>query len=176
MIACLCGKLNVGVGMAQRKPILVVLGQKGTGKSYLINKIFKTKLRVDDSSTHVTKEQLFEEKEHKYFGGYVDTVGLDADGNNFLLLNKLLYDRPLVVLYLNNDLRIDTSKEAIEQRLGIAPSDIWVFNSKHFEKIPIGFPEDMQYEDIFLQMEQLLSKVFLLVFCSFDERRLREDE
>lgn len=144
------------------KPLLVVLGPKGTGKSYLINKIFGTRLVATNAPVHVTQKQVCQEvKDHEQFGGFVDTVGLDADKDNVLSVSEL-YDKPLVILYLNNDLRIQTSLETIIERFGIDWDKVWIFNSYSFKSIPDGYEPSMQFEDIFLQLRNLPQKTTIL--------------
>ena len=58
-------------------------------------------------------------------------MGMDAKSSNFLSL-KAIYDKPVVFLFLNNDLRVRTSLTNISERTGVSDDKIWVFNSYDF--------------------------------------------
>ena len=90
------------------KPILVIMGQKGTGKNWLANKLFSLTppFKNSESTTHVTLEQTFREAPgDEYFAGVIDMRGLDSETNNFLAMHDL-YDKPLGL-----SSRLLTSKE-----------------------------------------------------------------
>jgi len=93
------------------KPTLVILGQKGAGKSSLANRLFKftAPIEANDSPSHVTlKQKLKATPEDKHFAGAVDMRGLDSNTNNFPNMHDL-YGKPLVFLFLTCDPRVQDS-------------------------------------------------------------------
>jgi len=141
------------------KPILVIMGQKGTGKSWLANKLFSLTppFKNSESTTHVTLEQTFREAPgDEYFAGVVDMRGLDSETNNFLAMHDL-YDKPLVFILLNCDPRVKTTVDNITHRLEIKSTDIWVFNAHYCNIQPTMIPNIAwhQYHEIFEMKSQL---------------------
>ena len=95
-------------------------------------------------------------------------MGLDAEASNFLSMLDL-YDKPLVFLYLNNDLRVQTSLNTICRKLGVEEKSVCLFNAKSFA----GVPEDRevdQYEDIFIKMAALPAKVLFIPWSKLHSR------
>lgn len=105
--------------------VFVVCGPAGTGKSYLANMLFGSAFAANASSRHVTTAQA----EYEMANGdiVVDTVGFDDNATNFPNLAKF-ENRKMVVIYLNNSVRVDPPLEKVAAALRVAPCNINVYN------------------------------------------------
>lgn len=122
----------------EEKPILVVIGQKGVGKSHFLAQTFKRDVISNHHTIHVTKKQekvwpAEKDAANIPFQYGIDTVGFDiSSGSSNFFDSKDLSGKPVVLLFLNNDLRIKTSKEQITARLDIPEEKIAVVKAHYF--------------------------------------------
>jgi len=154
---------RLATGAEDARPILVIMGRHGTGKSRLANELFSLAppFAHSDSPTHVTSKQTFRETPgDEYFAGVVDTRGLDSDPNNFPTMHEL-YGKPVVFVLLNNEYRVKDTIDIMTHRLDISYDNIWVFNA-HFcsikPKKTIPNIAWYHYDEIFQKKSQLSSK------------------
>lgn len=119
----------------EEKPVLVLMGDKGIGKSHLANELFGLDLPSSKAPRHVTQDQEMRmTPEDEHFSGVVDTKELDRERKNFLSMNDLCGKR-LVLLFLNSDFRVEDSLTDIASNLGVKRTDIWVFNAFYFKLV-----------------------------------------
>lgn len=136
--------------------VFCVVGSKGSGKSYLCNKLWKTNFEQNAHAQHVTLQQQEQLRDGLTI---VDTVGMDANKNNFLDLHQHKQKR-VCLIFLNNDLRVRTSLELIASQLEVASHHINVYNTYSFKQQPEDMPV-AQYEDIFIDFANGQFKTFV---------------
>lgn len=113
--------------------VLAVIGSQGVGKSYLLNQLFDLNFTYKKSPKRVTTSQ--NEKTTINGTTVIDTVGWDGKKNNFLNLNKH-QGKKICLVFLNNDLRIETSLNKIANKFGIKPDQINSYNCYSHKEQP----------------------------------------
>ncbi len=115
---------------AQALPVYIVVGPKGTGKSYLCGLLAEDRdaFPSGDADTHVTTAQRMA---HCRRGIVVDTTGLDLEGSNRPNFNVCRGHRTYVILLVNDD-RIKKSVTQLLSSCGLeriaTPAQVNVFN------------------------------------------------
>jgi hypothetical protein len=104
------------------------------GKSYLLNKLFNCEFESNASAERVTTKQAKEivyDKFQRRKITVIDSVGYDGDPRNLLDLDE--YEgKSICLLYLNADLRFESSLQKISEKYRIDVADINVYNSIMF--------------------------------------------
>jgi GTPase SAR1 family protein len=130
--------------------VFVVLGNKGTGKSTLLNTCFKVDFPTGDSKTHVTVCQREERTSLESLDIIlIDSPGFDTSENNRTSLKK--YDgKRVCLIFINNDLRSDVSLTDISKSYDTKIENVNTYNSFLMSKKAhdmTGFPPVKQFEE-----------------------------
>ena len=121
---------------AQALPVYIVVGPKGTGKSYLCGLLAGNPgaFPRGDAGTHVTTAQRMANCDR---GIVVDTTGLDLEGSNRPNFNVCRGHRTYVILLVNDE-RITTAVTQLLRSCGLAriatPAQVNVFNGYRWDR------------------------------------------
>jgi hypothetical protein len=132
-VRCIVG--SEAMAAAQALPVYIVVGPKGTGKSYLCGLLAGNPdaFPRGDARTHVTTAQRMV---HCDRGIVVDTTGLDLEGSNRPNFNVCRGHRTYVILLVNDE-RITTAVTQLLRSCGLAriatPAQVNVFNGYRWD-------------------------------------------
>lgn len=128
--------------LSKEEKVIIVVGNKGVGKTSLLNRLFNLNMNASDHPRHVTKKP-----DIRFVDGYkvIDTVGLDLDTDNFPVLSDE-EGKKLVIVLIVNDKRYYDTLDQVAQKLQIT-------NFK--DKFNIVRTFDFKHNDIPLSVDDI---------------------